>query len=694
MIPTELIADINRIRTNFIQAVELLETSRSIRSLPESGPLREAIKKAREIAEHRLVSRPCDGRFVCAFVGSSGHGKTTFLNELFPNLGRRGWLVTEKNDTTAQSLRIEYAAGPPELEQVVVHSWNLDQIKQLVGSPAAREQNERDNIEVHYRDQEGFVLVDGTKANLPRTDREPFRFALKQELRPLSHPYTVPAERLEDPRFIRALTIKELPGNLDAGTVLSTEGHAFNALQLRAIVKDVTLHDSYSRLCALSGRLPKVFESLVFVDTPGLATTSGLKDEVLRHCLEQKSNRIAIELWKEDELDLIVHLVLCGEQSKFATLWKAIEGEPGPDAAGDLEERVILLVNGVNLYFENADLNKKWKDPEIARAEGDHFATTLVDNILQKMSPRGPFRPAKVCFADSKRIVEGGYRYASYEEQYKLYRKAMLAWIEPGGVGRQTLDELGLTNDFRENIDALCDPEDRGQGFLIQRILDLAETKGPAMLVKKHLVRTGLAGLLRDLRPLLARYYGDDGTSSRKAVAETLRTCLAFLDPDDPRAIETFAAAAVDPDIESLFDGRNGNVPAGNWVEASFRRITRRVHEGILNRAKVNPSVARAFGDYFGELVDTWTERWGYASARLEPPSPQSPATGELIKHSLRFHAREVVYQLNEETLADAIGAAFEQDQGDKEQVHQTMTLLNETARLADQWCSREGVRS
>ena len=178
MIPAELIADINRIRTNFIQAVALLETSRSIRSLPETGPLREALKKARGIAEHRLVRQPCDGRFVCAFVGSSGHGKTTFLNELFPNLGRRGWLVTEKNDTTAQSLRIEYAAGPPELERVVVHSWSLDQIKQLVGNAAAREQNDRDNIEVHYRDQEGFVVVDGTNANLPRTDLEQFRFCL------------------------------------------------------------------------------------------------------------------------------------------------------------------------------------------------------------------------------------------------------------------------------------------------------------------------------------------------------------------------------------------------------------------------------------------------------------------------------------------------------------------------------------
>ncbi len=459
-------------------------------------------------------------------------------------------------------------------------------------------------------------------------------------------------------------------------------------------MKDVTLHDSYQRLGALGGRLATVFKGLVFIDTPGLDTTSGLKDEVLRHCLEQKSNRIAIELWKESELDFIVHLVLCGEQSKFSNLWKAIEGEAGPDAVGDLEERVILLINGMNLYFENADLNKKWQDPEVARAEGDHFASTLVDNILQKMSPRGRFRPAKVCFADSKRIVEGGFRTSSYREKYQAYREAMSAWIEPGGVGRETLDELGLTDDFRENIDALCDPEDRGQGFLVRQILGLAETRGPALLLKKHLVRTGLVAVLRDVRTLLSRYYGADGTLTRKAVAETLRTCLGFLAPDDPGAIEAFAIAAVDPEIESLYNGHNGKAAAGNWVESSFRRMTNRVCEAILDRAEVNPGVARAFSDYFGELVDTWTERWGYARARLEPPSRQSPATGELIKHSLKFHAREVIYQLSEETLADASGAAFEQDKDDQKQVHQAMALLIETARLAEHWCSREEVRN
>ncbi|TGO02971.1 hypothetical protein PN36_15060 [Candidatus Thiomargarita nelsonii] len=53
-----------------------------------------------------------DGKITCAFIGSSGHGKTTIMDEMFPTLSQRKWLVTDVTDTTAQSLRISYA--PPQ----------------------------------------------------------------------------------------------------------------------------------------------------------------------------------------------------------------------------------------------------------------------------------------------------------------------------------------------------------------------------------------------------------------------------------------------------------------------------------------------------------------------------------------------------------------------------------------------------
>ena len=174
MIPAELIADISRVQAGFIEAVGLLDASRSVRSLPESAPFREVLRKARRVAEHPLLGRPCDGRVVCVFIGASGHGKTTFLNELFPDLGRRGWLVMDESDTTAQSLRIEYADGPARLGQVVVNSWTFAQIKRLVENEAARKQNDHDKIRVQAHDQEGFIEVSRTDSRLGDLDQ--FRF--------------------------------------------------------------------------------------------------------------------------------------------------------------------------------------------------------------------------------------------------------------------------------------------------------------------------------------------------------------------------------------------------------------------------------------------------------------------------------------------------------------------------------------
>ena len=131
----------------------------------------------------------------------------------------------------------------------------------------------------------------------------------------------------------------------------------------------------------------------------------------------------------------------------------------------------------------------------------------------------------------------------------------------------------------------------------------------------------------------------------------------------------------------------------GNWVETSFRR-TASWSATASSHAKVESSIARAFGDYFGELVDTWAETWGYTRASLRPPSRHSPATGDLLKHCLKFHAREVVYQLREEALDDVGAATFEQDEDDRERVQQAMTLLDEAARVAEPWCVREKVRS
>ena len=107
---------------------------------------------------------------------------------------------------------------------------------------------------------------------------------------------------------------------------------------------------------------------------------------------------------------------------------------------------MVLAVNGMNIFFTNRDIKQKYDDPETARREGDHFATTLQDNVLQKMSPRGRVRPARVCFLDSRAIVEtlttGDYG-AAYEKLLGTFARFGKNATPPETVARQI--QRGLT---------------------------------------------------------------------------------------------------------------------------------------------------------------------------------------------------------------------------------------------------------
>ena len=184
MIESNLVDTINDVRTALLHALEELPQVSSFRSLLRTSPaLAAAMEDIGWVASSSHLRTPCEGRLTCAIIGSSGHGKTTILDEMFPRLAERGWLVTDVTDTTAQSLRIEYAPpGSPELDRVVVRSWSGEQIKELMSQSEVEEQNQRDGVRVSYL--EDGVEVDGTEAAFAAADRAQFRFPGKLELRP------------------------------------------------------------------------------------------------------------------------------------------------------------------------------------------------------------------------------------------------------------------------------------------------------------------------------------------------------------------------------------------------------------------------------------------------------------------------------------------------------------------------------
>jgi len=684
MIPSDLVSTLNEIRDAYRDVTERLPAVASFRSLlGTSATLPAAVREIIAVMEHPRLQRPCDGRVTVAVVGSSGHGKPTILDEMFPGLSERGWLVTDVTDTTSQSLRIEYAPeGSAALDEVEVRSWNVEQIKELLHLPQVEEQNRADNIRVSYL--EDAVEVDGTEAGFGEADVARFRFPRKVRLRPFAEPFRVPSERARDRAFIRALTVKEQTGALTAGPVLKQDGETYDALQLRAVVKDVRLRDSFRNIRRWSGRPDEEVGRLTFVDTPGLAVQGSVKDEVLRHCLEQKSSQIALQLWKDDELDFVVHLVLCGRQSDFAELWKAIERECGPAELADLQNRLVVAVNGVNVYFTNRDLKKKYEDPEAARREGDHFATTLLDNVFQKMSPRGRVRPARVCFLDSKSIVET-LTTGPYEEAYSRYRPIMERWLEPGGIGHATLKELDLLEAFRDNVDPLCDPDDRGQGHLVRQLQQVVEEQGPALLLKKHLVRTGLLRGLEGLQEILSSYYDEEGRMTREATRQALGACLSFLDRHDLDGVERFARAHLDSRIEELVPRRD---PPDNWVEESFVALCDLVRENVLFHGEASEDVQASFSRHFDGQVRAWARDWGYTDARLAAPDKGFANSADLVTHCLKLHAREILYLLLVEERAEGV----EQGEDDREQVEEVLRLLEHARRRAAAACAEYGV--
>jgi hypothetical protein len=447
----EVVKEINQVLKRFRSVVDYLQMQESIpsfRTLCKTTPIvQEAFDRTVAVRGNARVEQWCDGRINCAIVGSSGNGKTTMLDEMFPELSQRGLLVTDVTDTTSQALHISFANSPDVLNEVIVNSWTHSQMAALMEDDDVKRQNETDGINVEYL--EDRVVVDGSNASL--RDVQSFKFPARTELRSFPTSYRVPVEKLSDSQFVRALTVKQPSDQIDRGSLIAFDSVSYNALQLRAVVKEVRLKDRYRRILAWSKRTPQEAVRLQFVDTPGISVQGSEKDEVLRHFLGKKSNHIALQMWMNDELDIVIHLVLCGRNSDFAELWRTLEANCEPGQMDDLSERLVLAVNGMNRYFSDKNLIDKYESPDQAASGGDHFATTIEDNILQKMSPRGRITPAEICFLDSKSIVEADKR-QSYGDYYASCHATMRSWIEPSGVGYDTLSRLGILGSFKENI--------------------------------------------------------------------------------------------------------------------------------------------------------------------------------------------------------------------------------------------------
>ena len=233
MLNQTMIDELNAIRQTYLDVLRDLGAVASFQALLANE---ESLKSQWEgcLAAGRAprLANPFLPSFSCALVGSSNAGKTTILAEMFPDLDeqKRGWLIRDANDTTAQALRIRFAApNSPQANQVLLRSWSADQLKQLVRQ--AQEENHRSNVVARYFDDR--IEIDGQESLFE--DRDGFHFALTQVLRPLPTSVVDISDRVQNKDFIYSLTVKESSAKMHRGTLLEVDGQPFETLQLRPI---------------------------------------------------------------------------------------------------------------------------------------------------------------------------------------------------------------------------------------------------------------------------------------------------------------------------------------------------------------------------------------------------------------------------------------------------------------------------
>ncbi|MCP4106322.1 MAG: hypothetical protein GY749_12405 [Desulfobacteraceae bacterium] len=681
MISETLLKDLNFIRETLTDSFDRLEKSPSFTTIINSSASSKQNYEALTRISDKLKT-PFENKFVSAIIGSSKNGKTTVMDEMFPDLSKRGWLVTAVNDTTSQALRIEYARQTSEkLNEVVVNSWNIDQIKGLFNSDYVEGQNQEDNIRIFYKDDS--IEVDGSEATFSKEDLKEFKFSLKQTAKPFPFPFKVPEDKLSDESFIEALTIKQARNRLQTDNLLTVGNNSYNSLQLRAVVKDVSLKDRFDEIKKWTGLSDNEISSLVFIDTPGLATDGSVKDEVLRHPLAVKSNQIVLELLKNDELDIIIHLVLCADQSKFTKLWEALENECGAIGMEDLSERLVLAINGTNIYFHDKNMKKEV-------ASGEHFEMSIEDNILLKMSPRGRIQPAKICFLDSRKYIEGSggpFSKPKYEKIYQNNREIMSEWLTPNTKPYSYLEQMGMVDLFKENIEALCDPDDRGQGFLIRQIVNLIREKGPVLLLKKYLVRTNLLNTCEKLNKILSTYYDNDGKLNCQATKDAMQNCFSFLDKDDLFIIENFCAENIDPEIEGIIKTDESDE---NWIRKSFESICNILLRKIIDESGANRETAAIFKKFFKVQLEKWIGDWGYSTSHMK----LNDRTFKLLMHSLRTHVREILYQFLTSSSLFGNLDSFTQTPEDRKEVENIIKELTRAVQKGNQLCIKYKIWS
>jgi len=651
----ELVTQIHEIRDGYISVLEdlLAEDGEKLRegssfaSICNTSPqTRERFEKLKQECRSAAIQQDPKKNFRCAIIGSSNHGKTSVIAEMFPDLQKKKLLITDVKDTTAQALVIK----PGSNSNIIFYPWTLEQIKYLIQLSA--DELDKRGIKVDHR---GDILIDASDSDFDKNDLSNFRFGIRQKLKPFFGTFQLDVSKTENAELIGRLTTKLDYSQSKKPPDLLVNDELFNDLQFRVAVRSANMESDFSEINRWLGENPTTGiagDELIFIDTPGLKVGGSTNDEVLQHVLANKNQQIAIDLLKNDELDFVIHLVLCGWSSDFSSLWSKIQ-DIDPEILQDIGDRVIIAVNGFNLYFENADLKERWESGHEG-SHDDHFNVTIQTNILSKMTDRGAIRPLKVCFLDVRRVIESkGF---DYREYYHDRKKIAESWAAPDGVGHSTLKRLGILDRYHENLDAICDPEDCGKGYLVRQIAESLANQGPRLLIRRFLIRNNLLDSIREIRALLSESYNSDGQMTLQHTSDVLKSALSPLELEKPDGIECFCKRDIDPFVSKIIDraitlqeensGKDSRSTRHTWTVIAFRLLVLKIFEIIkYNRKDLNPDIIKILHGFFENQCQHCVKTWGYYNSDFPLPTSHEQAPRYLIQHALRYHSREFLYK-------------------------------------------------
>jgi hypothetical protein len=701
----ELVSQTRKVRDMFHEALGVLVTAHDqnpdfsfAQILKRIQEVKEAVDRLEEIAKSDKLSGNMDPEFVCAFIGDSNSGKSSVLEVMFPDLARQGWLPTQVKDTTSQILRIKSTNTEVDQRPSVIYPWNFPEISNLTNLAHSR----CSEAKIIIRNSGEQIEVDGSDSSIDDSIKNQYKFGLRQTLRPFINPYPIPEADFQDSKYILHLITKVDRDKVDPLWNITLDGVRFNSLQLRANVKYVETYDDFSKIKNWCGdELGEYSGNIVFLDTPGLKTGGSENDEVLGYILANKNTQIVNYSIGRDELDVIVNLVLIPSSTSIGSVFDSVRSFHDEEIE-DLDDRLIIAVNGFHRYLTEFNLNRVRKDRDAAAREGDHFALTLKSNILNKLSIHKKVNPASIVFLDAKKYAQNESGNRNYVEVYKEIEEEMMKCLVPNEIGFSTLEELRLLDSFPENIRHLADSEDCGTGFLVKQIVRLIKANGPKYYIRKFLRKSGLIGSIKSLRELLSEYYDGTGKLNSKNISDAVNLCLSSIPKGDLKFIDNYCGRMVDPRIDAL-ELQTLPGDSDRWVKEAFRKTCSIVLSVVLHSTKdklkkehriLAEDDQLVFNRYVSSLANKWIKEWGYSKIIIPKPTEQDPSSGDIIRHALKFHAREIVHQL---ISSDPDNQGLEnlvQSPDDQKMVKDIMEKLKNASDLAETMCRRYGVNS